>query len=140
MLSIDTEVIRLFLHVLGACVWVGGQLVLAGLVPVLRREGPPTVVTAVARQFNLLAWPAYGLLMVTGIWNILAQPDDTSDEYSVTFGIKMIFVLASGIAAFVHSTRKSRLALALGGAIGFLAGLVALLLGVVLSAQGPFAT
>jgi len=26
-------IIRLSLHVLAACVWVGGQLVLAGLVP-----------------------------------------------------------------------------------------------------------
>ena len=33
---------RLFLHVLAASIWVGGQLVLAGLVPTVRRfgEGP----------------------------------------------------------------------------------------------------
>ena len=36
MLSPDASTIRLFLHVLGATVWVGGQIALAGLVPGLR--------------------------------------------------------------------------------------------------------
>ncbi len=138
MLPVDSEVIRLFLHVLAACVWVGGQLVLAGLVPALRSAGDATVVRAAARRFNLLAWPAYGVLLATGIWNILEQPDDTSTAYSVTFGVKMIFVVASGVAAFVHATRTSRLAVAAGGGVGFVGGLVALFLGTVLDAQGPF--
>ena len=32
MLSPTATTVRLFLHVLAACVWVGGQLTLAGLV------------------------------------------------------------------------------------------------------------
>ena len=31
MLPVDLETVRLFLHVLGATIWVGGQLVLAAL-------------------------------------------------------------------------------------------------------------
>jgi len=39
MLTVSWDIIRLFLHVLAATIWVGGQLVLAALVPVLRRFG-----------------------------------------------------------------------------------------------------
>ena len=51
MLTVSWDTIRLFLHVLAATIWVGGQLVLAALVPVLRRFGaealvPPEVRTA----------------------------------------------------------------------------------------------
>jgi putative copper export protein len=138
VLDIDLDSIRLFLHVLGAAVWVGGQLVLAGVVPTLRRTGTQEATLAVARQFNRIAWPAFGLLVVTGIWNIFEQPDDLSNEYNVTFGIKMVFVIASGVAAWLHATQESRKAKAIGGAVGFLGGLVAMFLGVVLTVQGPF--
>ena len=37
MLAVSWDTIRLFLHILAATIWVGGQLVLAALVPVLRR-------------------------------------------------------------------------------------------------------
>ena len=39
MLGVTWDTIRLFLHVLAATVWVGGQLTLAALVPVLRKAG-----------------------------------------------------------------------------------------------------
>jgi putative copper export protein len=71
MLGVDWDTVRLFLHVLAATVWVGGQLTLAALVPVLRRQGPEAP-RAAARRFNLVAWPAYGVLIATGIWNIVA--------------------------------------------------------------------
>ena len=58
MLSPTTESVRLFLHVVAASVWVGGQIVLAGLVPQLRRSHPEAV-TAIANGFGKIAWPAY---------------------------------------------------------------------------------
>jgi len=39
VLGVSWETVRLFLHVLAATVWVGGQLTLAALVPALRRLG-----------------------------------------------------------------------------------------------------
>jgi putative copper export protein len=66
VLGIDLGVIRLFLHVLAATVWVGGQLVLAALVPVLRHAGPDAARGA-ARAFNGVAWPAFAVLVPTGI-------------------------------------------------------------------------
>ena len=39
MLPVTWATVRLFLHVLAASVWVGGQITLAGLVPGLRGLG-----------------------------------------------------------------------------------------------------
>ena len=65
MLPLTADALRTFLHVLAATVWVGGQLTLAGLVPTLKGLGPDAP-RAVARQFNRIAWPAFGVLVVTG--------------------------------------------------------------------------
>ncbi len=61
--------VRLFLHVLGATVWVGGQIVMLGLVPAARTIGADAP-RRLARAFARLAWPAYALLVVTGFWNV----------------------------------------------------------------------
>src|SRR6516165_2106831 len=71
VLSVNWDTIRLFLHVLAATIWVGGQITLAALVPVLRRLGAE-LPRAAARRFNQVAWPAFAVLVVTGIWNIAA--------------------------------------------------------------------
>ena len=65
MLPVSWDTIRLFLHVLAATVWVGGQITLAALVPVLRRLGAELPRSA-ARAFNRVAWPAFGVLILTG--------------------------------------------------------------------------
>ena len=54
MLPIHAATVRLFIHVLAATVWVGGQITLGGLVPVVRKLGPEAT-RSVARQFNRLA-------------------------------------------------------------------------------------
>ena len=66
MLAVNGDTVRLFLHVLAATVWAGGQLTLAALVPVLRRFGAD-VAGAAAQRFNQVAWTAFGVLIVTGI-------------------------------------------------------------------------
>ena len=58
MLAVSWDTVRLFLHVLAATVWVGGQLTLAFLVPPLRRLGAE-LPRAAARAFNRVAWPAF---------------------------------------------------------------------------------
>jgi putative copper export protein len=132
VLSPTSSTIRLFLHVLGATVWVGGQIVLAGLVPVLRREAPAAT-KALARGFARLAWPAFAVLVVTGIWNLAAiDVADTSTSYQVTVFVKVALSLTAAVAVAVHSIGRSKLALALGGAIGLLASLAALFVGILL--------
>jgi putative copper export protein len=116
VLDADTTTIRLYLHLLGVTVWVGGQIVLAGLLPALRTLGADTT-TAVARRFQLIAWPGFLLVMVTGIWNTMEVDLDTrTDEYVGTFGLKMTFVTLSGVLAGAHvlTGRWVRLSLASG--------------------------
>jgi putative copper export protein len=131
MLTVDVDTVRLFLHVLAATVWVGGQLTLAALVPALRRMGPE-VPRAAARRFNLVAWPAYGVLVLTGIWNVLAV-NHMSASYRTTLIAKVAVVAASGITAVLHARSKRPAGLAIWGALTGLTALAALFLGVVLA-------
>ena len=132
MLPFHLETVRLFLHVLAATIWVGGQLVLAALVPALRSAGAD-VPRAAARAFNRIAWPAFAVLVVTGMWN-LAEIDvsNAPTSYQVTVFVKVAVAIIAGAAAAVHIAARSKLALALGGAIGALASVAAVFLGVLL--------
>jgi putative copper export protein len=131
MLTVNADSVRVFLHVLAATVWVGGQLTLAALVPALRRLGPD-VPRAAARRFNLVAWPAYGVLVITGIWNVLAVSHMTA-SYRTTLIAKVSVVAASGITAVLHARSKKPAGLAIWGALTGLTALAALFLGVVLA-------
>jgi putative copper export protein len=136
MLDVSSSTIRVFLHVLGATVWVGGQLTLAGLVPGLRALSPDAPRT-VARRFNRLAWPAFGLLVATGIWNLVeVDIGDTSTEYQVTVFVKLVVVAVSGVSAFLHTQARNRAMLAVMGALTGLSALAALFLGVLLVRAG----
>ena len=132
MLPITSTTVRLFLHVVAATVWVGGQLTLAGLVPTLRAIDP-TAPKAVARQFNRIAWPAFGVLVLTGVWNLVeVKVGDASTAYQATLFAKLCIVALSGIAIFLHTQARTRAGLAIWGAVGGLATIVALFLGVLL--------
>lgn len=135
MLPVTLDTLRVTLHVLAVTVWVGGQLTLLGLLPALRAIGGDAPRT-VARRFNVVAWPAFGLTVVTGVWNLLAvDVGDTSPDYQATLFAKLFFVAVSGIAAFVHGRGGSKAATAVGGAVGLFAALAALFYGVLLG--GP---
>jgi putative copper export protein len=134
VLSITVDDLRLFLHVVAATIWVGGQLTLAGLLPVLRKAGAD-VPRAVARQFNRIAWPAFGVLIITGVWNI------TADHYQVrhdsdfrnTLTVKLVVVALSGLSAYLHTRASTKAGNAIWGAATALFALAALFLGLVLS-------
>ncbi len=133
MLAVSWDTVRLFLHVLAATIWVGGQLVLAALVPVLRRFGD--AVTAAARRFNQVAWTAFGVLVVTGIWNIAAVSPQISDSasYRTTLIVKLVVVVISGITAALHIRSRTVLSRAILGALTGISALAALFLGVLLA-------
>ena len=132
MLPVTADSVRLFLHVLAATMWVGGQFTLAALLPVLRAAGAD-VPRAAARHFGRLAWAAFAVLVVTGIWNIAAANDTNANGYQATLGLKLGCVALSGLAAWWHQRASSRVALAAGGAAAALFSLAALFLGMVLA-------
>ena len=101
MLPFTLDTVRLSLHILAVCVWIGSQLVIAAAVPVLRGVGSD------ARRFVQVAWPAFGLAVVIGIWSILTLPSGQSFEYNVTLGVNLLLVVGSGVAAFVHQQTSS---------------------------------
>jgi putative copper export protein len=126
VLPVHASTIRLFLHVLGATVWLGGQIVLAALVPAVRRAGGAEPLRAVARRFQFVAWPAFALLVATGIWNLMeVDIGDASSDYLTTLSVKLVLVVVSGVCAFGH-TMLARRRPALGGALAGLALLAAL--------------
>jgi putative copper export protein len=136
MLSPTGESIRLFLHVLAASVWVGGQITIGGIVPAIRRTHPQ-VTKALAQAFSRVAWPAFALTVVTGMWSLMAVDiTNTSSAYQATLLLKIAVAIASGVFAVVHSVGKSKAAIAIGGALGALAAVGAMFLGVVLTSAG----
>ena len=128
--------LRTYLHILAVCVWLGGQVVLAGVVPKLRKSNPEALPN-IAKGYAAIAWPAMILIVLTGAWGLAAT--DTANqttEYTVTLGIKMLLVAGAVIATLIHSNGTSKLAKGLGGAIGLLATLFAAYCGVLLAHVG----
>ena len=132
MLSPTIDSIRLFLHVLAASVWVGGQIVLGGLVPKLRKVAPESLKVA-ANAFARIAWPAFAVVVVTGMWNILdITVGDMTSEYQITIFVHVLLAMAAAMFVVIHSIGQTKLALALGGALGLLTSLGAMFVGMLL--------
>jgi putative copper export protein len=132
MLGVNWDTIRLFLHVLAATIWVGGQITLAALIPVLRRTGTD-IPRAAARRFNEVAWPAFGVLVITGVWNVVAERSQITGRYETTLVVKLIVVAISGVTAALHARAHSTAGLAIFGALTGVTALAALFLGILLA-------
>jgi len=132
MLAVSWDAIRLFLHVLAATVWVGGQITLAALVPVLRRLGAE-IPRAAARRFNQVAWPAFAILVITGVWNIIAVRSQINGSYETTLVVKLTVVAISGVSAALHARARSTTWLVVFGTLTGASALAALFLGILLA-------
>lgn len=112
---------------MAASIWVGGQLVLAALVPTVRGFGDEAT-RQVARAFNRIAWPAFAVAVVTGLWNVFAIP--LQDLQHPWIELKVLAVLLSGVGAAVHQNAKgNRTMLAVGGATSAVFAVAAMYLG-----------
>ena len=126
------DTIRLSLHIAAVAIWVGGQLVVAAIVPKLR-SGHRDTLPLVAQGFARVAWPAFFIAIATGMWSLLAvDVGSTTSDYQVAMMLKVLSVLLSGAAAAIHSMGSSRAAKAIGGALGLVFALTALVLGVLI--------
>lgn len=136
MISPTVDSIRTFLHLLAVAVWVGGQIVLAGIVPALRKAAP-TSLSVVAQQFARIAWPAMIIVIFTGVWGMgSVNVTDRSSEYLATFAIKMAFVGLAIVSTIIHSAGTSKAAKGIGGAVGLLTSLLATYAGVLMAHVG----
>lgn len=136
MINPTLDSLRTALHLLGAAVWVGGQIVLAGVVPVVREHSREATV-AMARAFARMAWPALLVTVFTGVWAFAdIDPAERGGSYAATFGVKMLMVGLTATAAIIHSQGTSKAAKAGGGALGLLSALVAAYLGVLMAHVG----
>jgi putative copper export protein len=128
VLTIDLDVVRLTLHVLAATIWVGGQIVLLALMGPLRRSAPAAIAPA-ARTFARVAWPAFAVLIATGVW-LLAGAGKQDDAYRTTLMVKMVFVVLSGVGAALHTFVKNPSLRGIWATVGLVSGLCAVMLGV----------
>lgn len=130
MLTIDLDVIVLTLHVLAATVWVGGQIVLLALVGPLRRTAPAGLASA-SRAFAWVAWPAFGILILTG-GSMLSGAVGATDAWKTTLLLKMAFVVLSGIGVAMHTVLKKPALKGISAGVGLVSALAVVLLGVAL--------
>ena len=133
MLAPALETVRLTLHVLAATVWVGGQIVMLGLVGPARGLGtdaPKVLARAVAR----LAWPAFVVLVATGIWNVTAVTYSAQDAaWKAVLMVKIVVVVLAGVGAYLHQRATTEGQLALWGSLAGTASVAALVMGILLA-------
>jgi putative copper export protein len=133
VLASGVDTLRLTLHVLAASVWVGGQIVMMGLVGPARKLGNDAA-KVLAAAFARLAWPAYAVVVITGFWNISTfQWSDQTTAWKMVLIAKVVVVAASGLGALLHSRATSKAALAVWGSVAGLASVAALAMGILLA-------
>lgn len=117
-MSVDGWSLIRFLHVTAAMGWVGGQLMLSGVVlPVLRGALEPAergpLVHATARRFAAISnFCLLPILLVTGIslaWHRGVTFESFRDPgYGRLLGIKLFLVVISVVLAALHGVLASR--------------------------------
>ncbi|HEX3333627.1 MAG TPA: hypothetical protein VHS57_04755 [Acidimicrobiales bacterium] len=129
--ALDT--VRLTLHVLAATIWVGGQIVMMGLVGPTRSFGGDAT-KVLARAFAAMAWPAFLVLVATGIWNVTAVHYSSQDSaWKAVLMAKILVVVVAGVAVGLHQRATTKGQLALWGSVGGTASVAALVMGVLLA-------
>jgi putative copper export protein len=127
------QTVRLTLHVLAATVWVGGQIVMLGLVGPARGIGADAP-KVLARTFARLAWPAFVVLVATGIWNVTAVTYSAQDTaWKTVLMVKIVVVVLAGIGAYLHQRATTKAQLALWGSVAGTASVAALVMGILLA-------
>ena len=107
------SLITLWLHVIAAVTWVGGNLILAMvIVPHFRQNLPPVqriqLLTQIGKRFEPIVWGCIGILFFTGIVNIFFAVDFTSstaisDAFMRTLLIKIGLFFVLVILTALHS-------------------------------------
>jgi len=101
-----------YIHLLSATVWVGGLIVLGGLVPAVRKTTDDrSVIQAIARRFGVMSWTALGLLVLTGTLMVFDR------AWTGTLIAKIGLVMLSALLAAWHTMAAREQSPAVRGAI-----------------------
>ena len=103
------ETLALWLHVVGAAAWLGGNLMML-LLPGLMAQGGPPAMLALGRTSLVLSRlffvPAALLTLLTGIW-LVALLDYSYGDLFVTVGFTAVIVIVFGsLAILLPNGRK----------------------------------
>ena len=103
----------LWIHVIAAVTWVGGNLILAMvIVPHFRQNLPPIqrikLLMQIGKRFEPVVWVCIGVLFFTGIVNIffsvdITSPSPISDAFMRTLLIKIGLFFVLIILTVLHS-------------------------------------
>ena len=103
----------LWIHVIAAVTWVGGNLILAMvIVPYFKQSLPPVerikLLTQIGKRFEPVVWGCIGVLFFTGIVNIFSAVDLTSSTalfgaFMRTLLIKIVLFLVLVLLTALHS-------------------------------------
>lgn len=101
-----------YIHLLSATVWVGGLVVLGGLVPAVRKvTDDRSVIQAIAKRFGVMSWTALGLLVLTGTLMVFDR------VWTGTLIAKIGLVMLSALLAVWHTMAAREQSPAIRGAI-----------------------
>lgn len=145
MLRVSAPTLVLWVHLVAACIWIGGQVTVAAIIPLLRDQRE--LARRVGRRYQAVAWPAFAVLIVTGVVNVgnagLHWSQLLDSSAGRTLVVKLVLVALSGLAAGVHSflqaprrghaSDSSAVGSAILGSISLVAALLAALYGVAIA-------
>ena len=117
-MTIDWWTAVRFLHIIGAILWIGGQLTFAFVItPGLRNaDVDPQRLRAsqmaVARRFgNVISYVGIPLQLGTGLalsWRVYDLGKDTIPDYGFWLGLKIVLFLGAIVIAAVHGIMSAR--------------------------------
>ncbi|MDX1373822.1 MAG: copper-binding protein, partial [Nitrososphaeraceae archaeon] len=104
--------IIIWIHLLAACIWVGGSIFI-GLIlaPMLKNisnsvEERLTLMIKIGRRFNKFAFPSLIILIVSGIYNsrfFFENPNNfIESDYGIFLFIKIILTIITFISYVIH--------------------------------------
>jgi putative copper export protein len=144
VLSVSGPTLVLWVHIVAACIWIGGQVTVAAIIPLLRDHRE--LARRVGHRYEIVAWPAFAALIVTGLVNVsnagLHWSQLLDSSAGRTLVVKLALVALSGFAAGVHSFLQAPRGHAAGGSavgsavlgsISLIAALLAALYGVAIA-------
>ncbi len=107
--------ITVFLHVLGAIIWLGGILFLAVVaVPVARQLEPVArakVTAGLGKQFRVVGWTTLAVMLVTGIYAASFRGATWENVFDGSFWVgpfgrtlleKLVLVAIMAVISFIH--------------------------------------